>query len=149
MPRTEQFLAVEDGLRLRYCTLGSGADVVLIPGACWLDRDWEPLAHGRTLVFYDSRGRGGSDTVTDLSKIGLRQEVEDLEALRQHLGLRQFCLVGWSYLAVVVAQYTRSILSGVRHSVATHRRVATPAQPVQREKSTRSRRATGAGCCTH
>ncbi len=108
MPRTEQFLPVDDGLRLRYCTLGAGADVILIPGACWLDRDWEPLVPGRTLVFYDSRGRGGSDRVTDQTKIGLRQEVEDLEALRQHLGLRQFCLVGWSYLATVVAHYTRA-----------------------------------------
>jgi len=108
MQRTEQFLSVEDGLRLRYCTLGTGTDVVLIPGACWLDVDWEPLVSGRTLVFYDSRGRGGSDMVTDQTKLGLRQEVQDLEALRQHLGLRQFSLVGWSYLAAVVAHYTRA-----------------------------------------
>jgi pimeloyl-ACP methyl ester carboxylesterase len=107
MERTEQFLSVEDGLRLRYCTLGTGVDVVVIPGACWLDGDWEPLISGRTLVFYDSRGRGGSDTVTDQTKIGLQQEVQDLEALRQHLGLSQICLVGWSYLAAVVAHYTR------------------------------------------
>jgi proline iminopeptidase len=108
MERTEQFLSVDDGLRLRYCTLGTGDDVVVIPGACWLDVDWEPLIAGRTLVFYDSRGRGGSDTVTDQTKIGLRQEVQDLEALRQHLQLRQICLVGWSYLAAVVAHYVRA-----------------------------------------
>ncbi len=94
MERTEQFLSINDGLRLRYCTLGTGEDVVVIPGACWLDVDWEPLSAGRTLVFYDSRGRGGSDTVTDPTKIGLRQEVQDLEALRQHLQLRQICLAG-------------------------------------------------------
>ena len=108
MERIEQFLSVEDGLRLRYCTLGTGADVVVIPGACWLDVDWEPLLPGRMLVFYDSRGRGGSDTVTDQTKLGLRQEVQDLEALRQHLGLHPFCLIGWAYLAAVVARYTRA-----------------------------------------
>src|SRR6266542_4650500 len=104
MERIEQFLSVEDGLRLRYCTLGTGADVVVIPGACWLNVDWEPLLPGRMLVFYDSRGRGGADTVTDQTKLGLRQEVQDLEALRQHLGLHPFCLIAWAYLAAVVAQ---------------------------------------------
>jgi pimeloyl-ACP methyl ester carboxylesterase len=92
MQRIEQFLSVEDGLRLRYRTLGTGADVVVIPGACWLDGDWELLVRGRRLVFYDSRGRGGSDAVSDPTMLGMRQEVHDLEALRQHLDLRQFCM---------------------------------------------------------
>jgi hypothetical protein len=75
----EAFLPIDEGLRLRYCLIGDGTDPVIIPAASWLLADWEPLAHHRTLLFYDSRGRGGSDSVTDPAQISLANEVRDAE----------------------------------------------------------------------
>ena len=40
MERTEQFLSVEDGLRLRYCTLGSGAEPFFAAADQFLQGHW-------------------------------------------------------------------------------------------------------------
>ena len=51
----EGYVAVEDGLRLYYRVVGTGSRVILMPPACWLAADLEPLAAGLTLIFYDQR----------------------------------------------------------------------------------------------
>jgi hypothetical protein len=58
MGHNEGYIQTDDGLRLYYRQAGTGADVVLVPGACWCAADLAVLAHQRTLLFYDQRGRG-------------------------------------------------------------------------------------------
>jgi pimeloyl-ACP methyl ester carboxylesterase len=49
---------------------------------------FQHLAEHRTVIFFDSRNRGGSDSVGDRSKLarGIHHDVDDLEAVRRHFG---------------------------------------------------------------
>jgi pimeloyl-ACP methyl ester carboxylesterase len=97
-------MVTPDGVRLYVRISGSGPDTVVVPGAAWLARDFERLTPGRTIIFFDPRGRGGSDAV-DSTRLGIEQEVRDLEFVRTQLGLDRITLIGWSYLGAVVALY--------------------------------------------
>jgi proline iminopeptidase len=117
MHKSEGYVQVEGGLRLYYCMVGDGSDTVIIPGACWTVVDLEPLANGRTLIFYDQRGRGASDADPDESHIWTDYEPRDLETIRQHFGLEQMSLIGWSYLGGVTALYTMKYPERVKRLV--------------------------------
>ena len=104
------YLTSNDGVRLYYAKVGSDSKaVIIIPGRLFAYRDFQRLAKGRTLIFYDMRNRGRSDEVKDVSKISLQRDADDLEAVRQHFGIAKPDLVGFSYLGKVV------ILYAVRH----------------------------------
>lgn len=105
MRDNEGYVPVEEGVRLYYRTVGSGPNTVVIPNARSLAADFESLAQGHRLIFYDSRGRGGSDAIVDESLVWTDYEIGDLEAVRQHFGLEKMSLIGWSYLGGVTALY--------------------------------------------
>jgi pimeloyl-ACP methyl ester carboxylesterase len=96
---------VDEGLRIHYRVVGTGADTVVIPMDTWWPDDIQQLASGRTLILYDPRGRGRSDPVPDSVPAGLPEELEDLDRLREHLGIGRMALIGWSYLGGVVVLY--------------------------------------------
>lgn len=109
-----------DGLELWYEVRGDGPETLVVPSASWLGRDLDPLVEGRTVVFYDVRGRGRSSFVDDDSLLGVDRDVEDLEHLRAALGIERFALLGWSYHGAIAARYalarpervTRALLVG-------------------------------------
>lgn len=107
VPSSEGYVTTPDGVRLFFRRLGSGPRAVLIPNGIPLARDFAPLAEGRTLVFYDLRNRGRSDAVADATKLkrGLRNDVDDLEAVRLHLGLDRASLIGHSYVGLTAILY--------------------------------------------
>lgn len=103
---SEGFVTVEEGVELRYKTIGNGPQIVIIPSAIYLEYEFEQLIdESRTLVFYDQRGRGKSSAVADSSRLGMDVEISDLEALRLHLGKEKISLIGWSYLGAMVVLY--------------------------------------------
>lgn len=103
---SEGFITVEEGVELRYKTIGNGPQVVVVPLAIYLEYEFERLIdESRTLVFYDQRGRGRSSTVTDQSRLGMDFEISDLEILRSHLDKEKISLIGWSYLGAMVVLY--------------------------------------------
>ncbi len=81
-----------DGVRLYYETLGTGPEVVLPNGFHLLD-DFRHLADRRTLIFYDVRNRGRSDSV---DRGSIADDVEDLEAVRKHFGIDRLDLIAHS-----------------------------------------------------
>jgi len=101
------YVTTDDGLRLWFQTVGSGPQVVAVPNGFHLLEDFSGLAPGRTLVFYDVRNRGRSDTVTDpaLLQRGIHNDVDDLDAVRRHFGLDRLALVGHSYMGLMVILY--------------------------------------------
>ena len=94
-------------LRLWFETVGSGPQVVVLPNGFHLREDFRGLAADRTLVFYDVRNRGRSDTVTDPAQLarGIHNDVDDLEAVRLHFGLDRLNLIGHSYMGLMVILY--------------------------------------------
>ncbi len=103
----EGYITTDDGVRLWFQTVGSGSQVVVLPNGFHLLDDFSPLAGGRTLVFYDVRNRGRSDTVTDPARLarGIHNDVDDLDAVRRHFGLDRLNLIGHSYMGLMVILY--------------------------------------------
>jgi proline iminopeptidase len=103
----EGYVTTDDGLRLWFQTVGSGPQVVVLPNGFHLLEDFSCLAPGRTLVFYDVRNRGRSDTVTDPAQLerGIHNDVDDLDAVRRHFGLERLALIGHSYMGLMVILY--------------------------------------------
>lgn len=99
-------LVVGEGIELYYRVLGDGPQKVIVPAGFFLEDALADLATGRTLVFYDMRDRGRSDSVSDTARIGIQQDIDDLEAVRAHFGYSRVSLIGWSYLGAMVAMYT-------------------------------------------
>jgi pimeloyl-ACP methyl ester carboxylesterase len=60
---------------------------------------------GRTLIFYDMRNRGRSEAVTEVSKISLQHDIDDLDAVRGHFEVEKPDLIGFSYLGKIVVLY--------------------------------------------
>ncbi|MBD2022646.1 alpha/beta fold hydrolase [Leptolyngbya sp. FACHB-36] len=76
-----------------------------------------PLSQKMQLVYFDHRGQGRSargpkDTYT------LDNNVEDMEALRQHLGLGKLVVIGASYGGMVALTYASRYPQHVSHLIA-------------------------------
>jgi proline iminopeptidase len=107
----EGHLTGADGLQLFYRVYGSGPDTTVVlaggPGLpmSYLDKDLAPLAHGRTVIFFDARNAGHSQIVMDPALLAMERHVADLEAVRQHFGIGRLKLVGHSWGAMVAGFY--------------------------------------------
>ena len=103
-----------DQVLLQYKKTGSGPQVLVVPNATFLADDFKLLEQEYTVIYYDQRNRGRSQTVKDPEKLtaGIWHDVADLEAVRQHFQLDRFYLIGHGYLSVVAGLYAR------RHLVA-------------------------------
>lgn len=98
-------VTVEPGVDLFYKKIGSGPEtLVVIMIAESLVDDLAPLAEGRTLIFYNPRGRGRSSRI-DASKVAFENDFRDLEALRKHFKLEKMALLGWSHYGMMTARY--------------------------------------------
>jgi proline iminopeptidase len=115
----EGFLTTRDGLRLYFRVRGDGPDVVLIPNGIGLAADFEPLASGRTLIFYDVRNRGRSGCATDPAVLerGILNDVDDLDDVRRHFGAEGVAVIGHSYVGFTVAVCAKTYPRTVRRIV--------------------------------
>jgi proline iminopeptidase len=102
-------LTASDGRRLAYTRTGSGPTLVCHGGGPGfsslylgnlggLDEDLE-------LVLLDPRGTGGSDRPSDARAYAIDDYAEDVEELREHLGLERIDLLGHSHGGVVAMAY--------------------------------------------
>jgi proline iminopeptidase len=105
------YIAGADGVQLYYQVRGHGPDTIVVlhggPGlsASYLMDDLDKLEPSRTLIYYDQRG-GGSSTLASASLLTADRMVADLEAVRQHFGLRRLTLMGHSWGGALAALYT-------------------------------------------
>ena len=119
MLRSEGYITTSDGVRLFYQKSGSGSQTVIIPNGIYLMEDFMRFAEGRTLIFYDVRNRGRSDSISDVSKLarGVLQDVDDLDTVRRHFGVDQIDLIGHSYVGMIVALYAMQYTDHVNRVV--------------------------------
>ena len=75
-----------------------------------------PLAGRMQLVYFDHRGQGRSDK-GDPATYTLDENVEDMEALRQHLGLGPIVSIGTSYGGMVAMTHAARYPDAVSHLV--------------------------------
>ena len=98
-----------DATELTYQVLGSGPALVCVPGGpgragAYLE-DLGGLSAYRTLIVLDNRGTGGSSVPADPTTYRCDRIVDDVEALRVHLGLDRMDLLGHSAGGNVAALY--------------------------------------------
>ena len=116
---SNQFVTTADGVRLFINVKGNGPNVVVVPNAITMEDDFDALLPGRTLVFYDPRNRGRSESVTDAATLsrGILNDVDDLDAVRRHVGAERIDLLGHSYFGLLVALYAMKHSDHVRRMV--------------------------------
>jgi len=74
------------------------------------------LSDKMQLVYFDHRGQGRSAR-GDKSKYTLDENVEDMEALRQHLGLGKIVAIGGSYGGMVALTYATRYPQNLSHLI--------------------------------
>jgi pimeloyl-ACP methyl ester carboxylesterase len=100
--------AAHDGTKLAYQVFGEGPPVVCLPGgptdSAYLG-DLGGLSAHRQLIRLDLRGTGRSATPQDTASYRCDRLVDDVEALRKHLGLAQMDLLAHCAGANLAALY--------------------------------------------
>src|SRR5206468_12737448 len=98
-----------NGVRIYTRRVGDGPPVVVLHGGPGAHHDYllpqyDRLALGRTLLYYDQRGGGRSPVPRD-TPVGWREHVADLEALRDRWGLPRLTLAGYSWGGLLALLY--------------------------------------------
>ena len=98
-----------DGTRLAYHQAGEGRPLLCLPGgpmqaSAYLG-DLGGLSAHRSLVLLDLRGTGASAIAADPASYRCDRQVDDVEALRAHLGLDRIDLLGHSAGAALALLY--------------------------------------------
>jgi len=100
---------------------------------------FSPLAERAQLVYFDHRGQGRSAR-GDISRYTLDENVEDMEALRIHLGLGPIVSIGTSYGGMVAMAHAARYPDSVSHLVlivtAAHSGFIARAQQIVQERGT-------------
>ena len=103
-----EYEALLNGVQIHYTVHGSGPVILAHSGGPGMDaRGWDDLAglgHHTTLVVIHPRGSGLSGPAPEAGYL-LPDYASDVEALRRHLGLGEFTLMGWSHGGMVAQQY--------------------------------------------
>ncbi len=110
MPPTAETLTRSiRGVELFERRVGQGPATVILHGGPGAHHDYllpgfDALADRRTLVYYDQRGGGRSPVPRDVP-VGWREQVADLEALREAWGLERLSLAGYSWGGLLALLY--------------------------------------------
>ncbi|MFJ9241463.1 alpha/beta fold hydrolase [Streptomyces sp. NPDC101776] len=102
--------AAPDGTRLAHHTEGDGPPLICLPGGPMRDSAYLGTLGGltahRRLIRLDLRGTGASEVPQDPESYRCDRLVDDVEALRDHLGLDRIDLLAHSAGANLAALYT-------------------------------------------
>lgn len=103
--------AESGGARIFYRVLGDGAPILLINGGPgWSSDHMLPVARKLSethrAILFDQRGTGKSELATlDSTTITMDAMVEDIEALREHLGFGNWTVMGHSFGGMLSMAY--------------------------------------------
>jgi pimeloyl-ACP methyl ester carboxylesterase len=102
---SEGFITTSDGAKLRYRIVGSGDRTVIVPLVFWnVARFEKEAAKDLRFIFYDPRGRQGSDPSTEATA-NVEQFFSDLETVQKFSGADRVSLIGTSVYGALAARY--------------------------------------------
>jgi proline iminopeptidase len=111
-----------NGVMIYYKILGRGAPLMIVHGGPGASHDYFlpyllPLARHNKVVFIDERGSGRSQKLEDPSGYTVENMVEDVEAVRQALGLGKISLIGHSYGGALAQAYALKYQANLTHLI--------------------------------
>lgn len=109
-------------VRLHYVVQGRGPLLFVVSpgwgvGSLYLQKSFRPMKSHLTLLFIDTRGSGGSTRPADPSHMSRAVMADDIEALRQQLGLPVIDLLGHSDGGAIAIEYAARHAAQVRKLV--------------------------------
>jgi proline iminopeptidase len=110
------------GTMIYYMIVGRGEPLMIVHGGPGASHDYFlpyllPLARHNRLIFIDERGSGKSEKLEDPSGYTVEAMVEDVEAVRQSLGLSKMSLLGHSYGGVLAQAYALKYQQHLTHLI--------------------------------
>ncbi len=110
------------GALIYYKVVGRGAPLVIVHGGPGASHDYFlpyllPLMRSNKLVFIDERGGGKSSKCIDAKDYTVANMVEDIETVRQTLGLGKISLLGHSFGGVLVQAYAFKYQKNLSHLI--------------------------------
>ena len=111
-----------NGVMIYYKMLGRGAPLMIVHGGPGASHDYFlpyllPLARHNKVVFIDERGSGQSQKLEDPSGYTVENMVEDVEVVRQALGLGKISLLGHSYGGALAQAYALKYQANLTHLI--------------------------------
>lgn len=107
-----------DGFELSYRDEGTGQAAIVIGSAVYYPRTFSQyLREHLRLIFMDHRGFGKATAPYTDSSFELDVLIEDVEALRKHLGLDKVMIIGHSGHAYLALEYAKKYPQHVSHVV--------------------------------
>ena len=111
-----------NGVMIYYKMLGRGAPLLIVHGGPGASHDYFlpyllPLARRNKVVFIDERGSGRSQKLEDPSGYTIENMVEDVESVRQALGLGKISLMGHSYGGALAQAYALKYQANLTHLI--------------------------------
>jgi len=110
------------GVLIYYKSLGHGQPLVIVHGGPGASHDYFlpyllPLARTNRLIFIDERGSGRSQKLEDPKGYTVENMVEDVESVREALGLGKISLLGHSYGGVLAQAYALKYQKNLSHLI--------------------------------
>src|SRR5713226_5793968 len=120
--RVEEGFVDAHGVLIYYKIIGRGAPLMIVHGGPGASHDYLlphllPLARTNKLIFIDERGSGRSEKLEDASQYTVENMVEDVENVRQALGLGKISLLGHSYGGVLAQAYAFKYQQNLSHLI--------------------------------
>ena len=113
------------GRNIHYRIHGQGPVIMVLTNAWGITTDglrnlFKCLESDFTMVYFDSRGMGGSSPVEVPEDMGVKAVREDYEALRKHLELEKVVLLGWSNGAMSAPYFLTEYPDSVSKAIIVH-----------------------------
>ena len=118
------FATSTDGVHIFYTTVGQGAPLVLSHGATHTWESWQDLGYVESLkdrlhlILIDTRGHGESDKPHDPGAYAMSQQVDDIVAVLDNMGIDRFHFWGYSIGAQVSFHLSSRLPERVQSFVA-------------------------------
>jgi proline iminopeptidase len=111
-----------NGVMIYYTILGRGEPLLILHGGPGASHDYFlpyllPLARRHKVIFIDERGSGKSQKLEDRSAYTIENMVEDVEGVRQGLGLGKIDLLGHSYGGALAQAYALKYQRNLKHLI--------------------------------
>ncbi len=106
----EVFFTTLDSVKIRYKVAGAGKPCLYIHGGPGQGFDSFELMKGNnlekklTMIYFDQRGSGNSEKAADYH---MQAMLNDIEALRKHLGIQKFYVLAHSFGGTIATAYAK------------------------------------------